>query len=287
MSSPSGTAPTRRAPGEIRGAILEAARALFRDQGYDKTSTRQIARRAGTTSTTLFRHFGSKAALHAEAAAAGGTAVTDEPVSTRRPNRTETETRALLIAAATELFAAQGYAGTSTSQIAERAGVAEVALFRYFENKANLFRVAIFDPLGALIRHYAEQWNDADVPGLSHIVSDDFMHTFYNSMIEHRDSLMTLFTTRIHESPDVTAAGDQQAAMSEILGPLERAIRREIDPGRYPGVDVTIATRLTIAMIGGTVFFKDWLFPNDQRISDDLVINEMQRYIRAAIARER
>lgn len=279
-------AAARRAPGEIRAAILEAAQALFRDQGYDKTSTRQIAQRAGTTSTTLFRHFGSKAALHAQAAAANGSPVTGVPVSARRPNRTEAETRALLVAAATELFAGQGYAGTSTSQIAERAGVAEVALFRCFENKANLFRVAIFDPLGALIRRYAEQWNADDVPGLSHIVSDEFMHAFYNSMTEHRDSLMTLFTTRIHESPDVTAAGDQQAAMSEILGPLERAIRREIDPGHYPDVDVAIATRLTIAMIGGTVFFKDWLFPNDQRIGDDLVIQEMQRYIRAAIARE-
>ena len=285
-SGPPATAASRRAPGETRAAILEAAHVLFHDQGYDKTSTREIARRAGTTSTTLFRHFGSKAALHAQVAAADGALITNEPASTRRPNRTEAETRALLVAAATELFSSQGYAGTSTSQIADRAGVAEVALFRCFENKANLFRIAIFDPLGAMIRHYAEQWNAADVPGLSHIVSDEFMHAFYQSMIEHREALMTLFTTRIHESPDVTAATDQQAAMSEILGPLESAIRREIHPPAYPDVDVTVATRLTIAMIGGTVFFKDWLFPNDQQIGDQRVIHEMQRYIRSAIARE-
>lgn len=284
-SDPSTTASGRRAPGEVRAAILAAADALFHDQGYDKTSTRQIARRAGTTSTTLFRYFGSKEALHAQVAEANGTII-DGPVSARRPNRTEAENRGLLLAAATELFSSQGYAGTSTSQIAERAGVAEVALFRYFENKANLFRIAIFDPLGALIRHYAEQWNADDVPGLSHIVSDEFMHMFYNSMIENRHALMTLFTTRIHESPDVTSGGDQQAAMSEILGPLEAAVSREIDPERYPGVDVAIAVRLTIAMIGGTVFFKDWLFPHDRQMGDERVIQEMQRYVRAAVARE-
>lgn len=278
--------PGRRTTREVRTAILAAARDLFNTQGYEGTSTRQIAERAGTTSTTLFRHFGSKAALHERAIRCAETDLKPEPAAPgRRRYRAEEETRALLIAAATELFSAQGYARTSTSQIAERAGVAEIMLFRHFETKANLFRIAIFDPLGTLVRQYAEQWNAEDVPGLSHLVSEEFIDEFYKSMIEHRGALMTLFTTRIHEDADAGSGNDQQAAMTEILGPLERAIRREIDVASYPGVDVTIATRLTIAMIGGTVFFKDWLFPNDPSIGDDQIIQEMKQYIRAAIAR--
>lgn len=274
----------RRTTHEIRTAILAAAQELFTTQGYERTSTRQIAERAGTTSTTLFRHFDSKAALHDRAIRRADPE--PEPAApARRRYRTEEETRALLRAAATELFSAQGYARTSTSQIAERAGVAEIMLFRHFETKANLFRIAIFDPLGALVRRYAEQWNSEDVPGLSHLVSDQFIDEFYRSMIEHRGALMTLFTTRIHEDADTGSGTDQQAAMTEILGPLERAIRREIDVARYPDVNVTIATRLTIAMIGGTVFFKDWLFPNDPNIDDEQIIQEMKGYIRAAIAR--
>lgn len=70
------------------------------------------------------------------------------------------------------------------------------------------------------------------------------------------------------------------------LGPLERAIRRAIDPARHPNLDVTTAARLTIAMIGGTVFFKDWLFPSDPTISDNQIIREMKGYIRAPIARD-
>ncbi|BDB39662.1 MULTISPECIES: TetR/AcrR family transcriptional regulator [Mycobacterium] len=262
---------------------MAAAQELFALQGYEATSTRQIAERAGTTSTTLFRHFGSKATLY------GRVVRGDQPEAAapaRRGRRSESETRALLVAAATELFSTQGYARTSTSQIAERAGVAEIMLFRHFETKANLFRVAIFDPLGALVRRYAEQWNTEDLPGLSHLVSDEFVDEFYRSMIEHRGALMTLFTTRIHDDSDMTSGTDQQAAMTEILGPLERAIRREVDPSRHPNVDVTIATRLTIAMIGGTVFFKDWLFPNNLNLSDAQIIGEMKGYIRAAIARD-
>ncbi len=40
--------------------LLQAALRLFGRQGYAATTTRQIAREAGTSELTLFRHFGSK-----------------------------------------------------------------------------------------------------------------------------------------------------------------------------------------------------------------------------------
>lgn len=48
------------------------------------------------------------------------------------------DTRNRIIAAAAELFAERGYAGTSTRLIAERAGVNEVTLFRQFTNKRGI-----------------------------------------------------------------------------------------------------------------------------------------------------
>lgn len=45
-----------------------------------------------------------------------------------------------IIAAAADLFAERGYAGTTTRAIAERAGVNEVTLFRRFENKQGVLR---------------------------------------------------------------------------------------------------------------------------------------------------
>ena len=53
----------RRAPEQKRTALVDAARALFSEQGFDATSTLQIARRAGVSEGTLFHHFGSKRAL--------------------------------------------------------------------------------------------------------------------------------------------------------------------------------------------------------------------------------
>lgn len=51
----------------IRSRLLEAGLDLLADQGYRGATTREIARRAGVTEQTLFRHFGAKNALLREA----------------------------------------------------------------------------------------------------------------------------------------------------------------------------------------------------------------------------
>lgn len=48
-------------------------------------------------------------------------------------------TRERIVAAATELFAAQGYDGTTTAAIARRAGIAEGTIYRHFNSKKELF----------------------------------------------------------------------------------------------------------------------------------------------------
>jgi TetR/AcrR family transcriptional repressor of mexJK operon len=48
---------------ETRARILAAAREIFEVHGTRGTTTREVAIRAGVNEATLFRHFGSKAAL--------------------------------------------------------------------------------------------------------------------------------------------------------------------------------------------------------------------------------
>ncbi len=45
---------------DARGRLLRAAIDLFAEKGYDETTTAEIAKRAGLTKTTFFRHFPDK-----------------------------------------------------------------------------------------------------------------------------------------------------------------------------------------------------------------------------------
>jgi AcrR family transcriptional regulator len=50
-----------------RRALLAAARELFADEGYERTTVRALAERAGVNQALLFRYFGNKEGLFAEA----------------------------------------------------------------------------------------------------------------------------------------------------------------------------------------------------------------------------
>jgi AcrR family transcriptional regulator len=82
------------------------------------------------------------------------------PAARTQAERTEATTGAL-VAAARELFAADGYAATSIDAVAAKAGVTKGAVYHHFKGKPELF-AAVFaaeveDLTDALTRTYARQ----------------------------------------------------------------------------------------------------------------------------------
>ncbi|MFB9909281.1 TetR/AcrR family transcriptional regulator [Allokutzneria oryzae] len=55
--------PRRRDAAATRAALLKAAGELFAERGYDRTTVRDIAARAGVNQALLFRYFGTKEEL--------------------------------------------------------------------------------------------------------------------------------------------------------------------------------------------------------------------------------
>ncbi|MFF9350870.1 TetR family transcriptional regulator [Streptomyces sp. NPDC014734] len=62
----------RRDAAATRRRLLEAGRDLFAEHGYERTTVRTIAERAGVNQALLFRYFGSKQGLLTEVLAQGG-----------------------------------------------------------------------------------------------------------------------------------------------------------------------------------------------------------------------
>ena len=60
-SKPTTTRAARRAASQAR--ILEAARQEFGDRGFEATTVRDIAQRAGVDPSLVLQHYGSKSAL--------------------------------------------------------------------------------------------------------------------------------------------------------------------------------------------------------------------------------
>src|SRR5687767_10616712 len=78
-----------------------------------------------------------------------GPMVNGEPGHTRRTQADRSAaTRTALVAAATQLFAEHGYAGTPREQIVRAAGVTRGALYHHYADKADLFR-AVFEAVEA------------------------------------------------------------------------------------------------------------------------------------------
>lgn len=85
------------------------------------------------------------------------TAITEmilEHFLARRTAEAAAQTRADIVSAARALFAQNGYAATTTAEVAARAGVTIGAVFHHFKGKADLF-AAVFDELDDEMDAYA------------------------------------------------------------------------------------------------------------------------------------
>ncbi|GAA5050971.1 TetR/AcrR family transcriptional regulator [Nocardia callitridis] len=75
--------PRRRDAAATRQALLTAARVRIAEQGVEATSTRDVAAEAGVNQALVYRYFGSKEKLFAEAV--GGAAATPDPTMMDSP----------------------------------------------------------------------------------------------------------------------------------------------------------------------------------------------------------
>ena len=80
------------------------------------------------------------------------------------------EKKALIMAAALEVFAEKSFLGASVSMIAKKAGVSKGLLYNYFESKEDLLQQIIFKTLDSFIelfgKNKAESFDENDLAGL-------------------------------------------------------------------------------------------------------------------------
>ncbi len=139
-------APRARMTGaQRRRQLIEVARGVFAERGYDAASIEEIAQRAAVSKPVVYEHFGGKEGLYA--------VVVDREVETLLTTITSSLT--------------QNRSRTRVEQVA-------LALLTYVEERTDGFRILVRDtPISAKSGTYSSLLNDA-VSQVEHILGGDF-----------------------------------------------------------------------------------------------------------------
>jgi AcrR family transcriptional regulator len=151
--------------------------------------------------------------------------------------------RQVVLDAAVACFARKGFYGTTTHEIAERAGISQPYLYRLFANKQSLFAHAVQHVSEVMARTLATQ---AAAPFRT---TEEALHAAraaYSVLIKDRDIMMFLMHANcVADEPLVVDAvracyAKQVELVRELLGDDDEAIRRWFGAGMVDNVSATL-----------------------------------------------
>jgi AcrR family transcriptional regulator len=154
--------------------------------------------------------------------------------------------REQILDVATGLFAQQGFRGTTTKLIAERAGVTEALIFRHFPSKEELYWKVIerkidgAAPLERLLANLEEGGNDLDV--LCRVAFD---------LLERRAKDQNLSRLSLYSALEKHELSERffRNYIANYFAVLERFVREGIAGGRFRKVDPLLAARGFLGMV--------------------------------------
>ncbi len=168
-------------------------------------------------------------------------------VKSRRAEHVQ-DTRAALLQAARELFAAKGYAGTGTEEIVVRARVTRGALYHHFRDKPGLFRAVMQAVAGDLAQRLVTQQLSRDGEGAAGAWDQlrEGVQAFLDACTGSDFQRIVLI-----DGPAVLGHGAWSDLVEQHgLGLLRTWLQRAIDDGQIDPLPVDPLARLAAALIG-------------------------------------
>ena len=177
-----------------------------------------------------------------------------------RSRRSSTEVRALLLGAARELFIASGYEGTTTREIANRAGVTEKLLFNNFGSKAELFEAAILSEFQAFVDAYTEAWQSRSAES----TPEQRMELFVRGLFELAETNRAILRSAIGGA-QTGGDGPQEELLRRWAATLQswQGIASTVKDESSLTIDPPASIAAAAAMVFGMVLLDDLLFPSE------------------------
>ncbi|HEX6119703.1 MAG TPA: TetR/AcrR family transcriptional regulator [Dongiaceae bacterium] len=149
-----------------------------------------------------------------------------------------------ILDAALTVFVSKGFAATRLDDVAAAAGISKGLLYRYFDNKAELFKEVVRQTLVATIQDVGDRARASD----SALAALDI---FLEQLIaiagdERRSAIPKLVISESGSFPELAVF-----YLAEVIGPglsqLTGLVRRGVESGEFRQVDPDLAARTIIA----------------------------------------
>ncbi|CAH8710951.1 TetR/AcrR family transcriptional regulator [Paenibacillus thiaminolyticus] len=176
-----------------------------------------------------------------------------------------TEKQVRIVKAAIEVFAQKGFAASSTSEIAQRAGVAEGTIFRHYKTKKDLLLSIVAPSIVKLMAPFVLR-EFKDVLDTEYESYDQFLRVFIENRIDflqHNMSLVRIVLQELPFHPDLQAQL-QEIIVSQVKERVEKIIRRFQAEGKLVELPTGTVIRLTASVIIGYVLARSLFIEKEQ-----------------------
>lgn len=192
-----------------------------------------------------------------------------------------TERQIRILQAAVEIFSEKGYASTSTSQIAQKAGVAEGTIFRYFKTKNELL-LAIVTPMISKILAPLVLKDLFTVLHAEHVEPADLVRGILRNRLEfarRNMPILKVFLQEIPFQPELREKMKKEVG-SRVVGRALEVIRHYQQKGQIVPLPSEHIVRVVVSAMFGYVIARflivpelEWDDDRDIEIMVDLIMN--------------
>lgn len=190
-----------------------------------------------------------------------------------------TEKQKKILAAATDMFAEKGFASTSTSEIAKKAGVAEGTIFRHYKTKKELLMSIVAPMMAKLIAPFV-------IKDLNKVLNQNYesFEDFIKAMIENRikflENNMHLFRILIQEIPFHPELKEHftEHIGQKIFERLRQIVTHYQAKGQIIELPPETVMRVTLSTIFGYVIARYLLLP-EAKWNDEVEIERTVQFL--------
>ena len=192
-----------------------------------------------------------------------------------------------ILEAAIKIFSNKGFNGSTTSEIAKEAGVAEGTIFRYFKTKKDILKGVMIRLTGMIGETFVtvrlekvlkENEGKEEKEILKAVLKDRL------EVIEKHMDVLQIILTEIQYHQDLREAFIKHV-VTRGRGIMEQFIQKGIERGIFREVDIFIATRSLVGCFGAYMIQRQ-IAPQMTLMSDDEQLDKIIDIFFYGIAKE-